>query len=550
MRRNDNRMNTKRKVHGKKATRKFRFNDPGVESGPHTEAQFPSRTEIAATLTTWGESADENDKLIDAIELIMRGPLNTPEVGEKFLGVWGSKAANGARLLDDYFASVFFGWPPGKAKRLAALYEAERWAEIEAESENSGLPLSKTKTIANENQDALSRDALENRLREVSDIEGEQKDKLLNLLEVIVRTPLKPQTVEAEFHTLWHLRGEIDEMELDKIIEHLLGLRPKKARSLALAFEDRWMDQQSNVLGGAGGGKFKSTNSGQTGTADATTPEDNDQKSDEETRSDDAVVALAETGSSVEDTTSDFGTAPLEVLDPGSTLQEAHVQQPINPFTEPFKDEPLPDSERTPLNAQEAATLQKCKDAIKNGFKAFVEAGRACSIIMRQRLYRATHKRFAEFCEEVLGMTYRRAYQLRDAADFVERLNRLNNCSKKRDDASELPLPENESQVRVLTGLPPQEQLEAWKEVHEKAPDGIVTGKTIQSIVRARKKRITGNAHGQEEEEKPTGFDPATELKKTINWLSRNREKWPIESRHLLTMGISDWLQFGSEASN
>lgn len=529
---------TKGKSGGKTAAQKRPSKEAGTKIRPEMPLKFESRDEIGMMVSARGEMTnEEREKLIDAVQFVMNGPLNSQEVGEAFLMLWECEAANGARFIDEDFATHVFKWPRGTAQRLAFLYQEGRWAEADVAANNNN----------NLNQDAPSRNTLERRLGEISVINGEQKKKVLDLLEVIARAPLKPQTVGTEFHTLWHLRTEMDAMELDKIIDHILHLKPGKARSLALAIEDRWIAQQGNTPGSVNGQANIENHASNDGAAEAITADGDNQNTDQIARADYVPEAEAEIGDAAKDTTPDPEVVSFDVLDP-----ELNERKTVDHIDKPFKDEPLADSERTPLSDQEAATLQKCKRVINSGFKAFVDVGWAFSLIMRQKLYRQTHKRFAEFCDEILGMSYRRAYQLRDSAEFIERLKRLNDCSKKGG-ASELPMPKNENQIRPLAGLPPDEQLEAWKEANEESPDADITGKMLKRIVRARKKKVAAKNGEQTQQDKTeaqtAAFDSATELSKTIEWLNSQLNKWPSESRHVLIEGIGDWQKSRLEES-
>ncbi|NEP10220.1 MAG: hypothetical protein F6K14_08370 [Symploca sp. SIO2C1] len=70
-------------------------------------------------------------------------------------------------------------------------------------------------------------------------------------------------------------------------------------------------------------------------------------------------------------------------------------------------------------------------------------------------------------------MTKRRANQLISSALVMENLNG-NNCSHI--------LPANEAQIRFLTSLTSEQQLEVWQKAVETAPNGKPTAKLVKEI--------------------------------------------------------------------
>lgn len=70
--------------------------------------------------------------------------------------------------------------------------------------------------------------------------------------------------------------------------------------------------------------------------------------------------------------------------------------------------------------------------------------------IARQRLYRASHGTFEEYCRERWGMARNYANKMIAAATVVSNLG------------TTVPIPQTESQARPLAGLPQKEQAEAW----------------------------------------------------------------------------------------
>lgn len=128
------------------------------------------------------------------------------------------------------------------------------------------------------------------------------------------------------------------------------------------------------------------------------------------------------------------------------------------------------------LPVPEAKRLSELEDVIEHGVTTFVEVGAALAEIRDSKLYRASHDTFEAYCKERWGMSKPRAYQLIEAATTVETVSTI----------VDLPLPQNEAQVRPLSRLKPEQQREAWQEAVKTAPDGKVTAAHVERTVRAR----------------------------------------------------------------
>lgn len=72
-----------------------------------------------------------------------------------------------------------------------------------------------------------------------------------------------------------------------------------------------------------------------------------------------------------------------------------------------------------PLTPDAAHRLGKCEATIERGLTTFVEVGEALMEIRDQRLYRATHPRFEDYCRERWGMDRRHANRHIEAAEVV-----------------------------------------------------------------------------------------------------------------------------------
>ena len=129
----------------------------------------------------------------------------------------------------------------------------------------------------------------------------------------------------------------------------------------------------------------------------------------------------------------------------------------------------------TELTSIELAQLERAEARIEKGMQTFVDVGEALAEIRNNKLYLEDYKSFEVYCEARWGFTKSFAnYQIK-AADVVDRID--NNCCQA---------PATESQARPLTKLKPDEQVEAWQEVLDTAPDGKVTAKHVEKVVAKR----------------------------------------------------------------
>jgi hypothetical protein len=107
--------------------------------------------------------------------------------------------------------------------------------------------------------------------------------------------------------------------------------------------------------------------------------------------------------------------------------------------------------------------------------RAFYEAGKALRELRDRRLYRNSHKTFDEYCKDRFSYNRSRSYQLLDAAGVVDNLRA---CPQFVDI-----LPTAEGQVRPLTKLEAEEQVDCWQEAVEAAGGKVPSGRIVKSIV-------------------------------------------------------------------
>jgi hypothetical protein len=166
------------------------------------------------------------------------------------------------------------------------------------------------------------------------------------------------------------------------------------------------------------------------------------------------------------------------------------------------------------LSADEEAELIKCEQVIENGLGTFLDVGRALADIRDNRLYKATHKTFELYCKDRWDLGKAHAYRQIDGYEAVTLLEQKRSPigdkmeSEYSDSVNEIPqemiLPRNEAQVRPLTKLTPDQQVEAWALVLEWVNGGAkltsflvgkaakrVKGASVKEVVANTKKEIT-----------------------------------------------------------
>jgi phage N-6-adenine-methyltransferase len=168
--------------------------------------------------------------------------------------------------------------------------------------------------------------------------------------------------------------------------------------------------------------------------------------------------------------------------------------------------------------------LSELETTIERGLKTFVEVGNALAEIRDSRLYRKEYATFGDYCRERWGMSKRHANRLVESASVIHNLGPMGP-----------ELPTSERQARPLTSLPPEQQIEAWETAVSTAPNGKLTAKHIESVVRSMTE--------VEETEEPT-YAPVHFLEALLkNWLIRHRESVHDvhaagkDSQHITSLG-------------
>ena len=131
-----------------------------------------------------------------------------------------------------------------------------------------------------------------------------------------------------------------------------------------------------------------------------------------------------------------------------------------------------------PLTAAESKLLALHEKTIRKGLKAFKPVFFALQEICDQRLYRAKHATFEEYCRVEWDITARHANRIVSAGAVVANLE-----SDQLVSSVAVAVPENEGQARPLASLPPEQQVEAARIVAKKG--GKHTAKDFEDAAEA-----------------------------------------------------------------
>lgn len=128
------------------------------------------------------------------------------------------------------------------------------------------------------------------------------------------------------------------------------------------------------------------------------------------------------------------------------------------------------------LTTVEHGQLETCEAIIGRGLQAFIDVGNALLEIRENRLYRAHHATFEDYCAQRWSLTRSRAYRLMGATTVVDNLSPI---------GDKIPLPTTESQARPLTSLPAADQVKVWESAVAAAPNGKPTAAHVETAKRA-----------------------------------------------------------------
>lgn len=141
------------------------------------------------------------------------------------------------------------------------------------------------------------------------------------------------------------------------------------------------------------------------------------------------------------------------------------------------------------LTDEEAILRDQLEYDVEQGIEGAFKVASALLTIREQRLYRSTHRTYEEYIEDKWQMSSRRARHLTFAAGVVKSL----------EEAGVAELPQNESQVRGLAGVAPEDQAKVWTEAQKTTGKKQPGRKEVQE---AAKK--VGRPKGSKNAQKPT----------------------------------------------
>lgn len=113
--------------------------------------------------------------------------------------------------------------------------------------------------------------------------------------------------------------------------------------------------------------------------------------------------------------------------------------------------------------------------------RAFFEAGKALAQLRERKLYRSTHRSFAEYCQDRFGYTRYSAYYKIAASEVFDNL--LTFSQQDIATKSNQVLPTKETQVRPLAKLEPEEQLKVWQQAVASAGCRVPSERIVKAEV-------------------------------------------------------------------
>lgn len=150
-----------------------------------------------------------------------------------------------------------------------------------------------------------------------------------------------------------------------------------------------------------------------------------------------------------------------------------------------------------PMSEADLAEKQRLEEIVTNNQLNFVEVGNALSKININEWF-GPHKNLNDYCNANWGFSGAYGYRHINAAAVYNHL-------KQFSPNGEMPLPQNEAQIRPLTKFKkPKQWLKAWKLAVRKAKGGRITEEMVDSVV----KKKTGGKKTDDDEEKPTEATP------------------------------------------
>jgi hypothetical protein len=188
------------------------------------------------------------------------------------------------------------------------------------------------------------------------------------------------------------------------------------------------------------------------------------------------------------------------------------------------------------LVAAEVSQLASCEAVIERGLQTFSEVGTALLTIRDERLYRATHGTFEEYCRERWSITRIHANRLVQAAEISENLKPIGF------------IPTHESQVRPLAGLKPENQRIIWEQAIEESDGGQPTAAKVDEVKTTLIEVIADRRKKWDERQTKSSTAPASPASKAKNGYAPEPQEAPLSRKELAEM--REIAQKGSEKNH
>lgn len=232
--------------------------------------------------------------------------------------------------------------------------------------------------------------------------------------------------------------------------------------------------------------------------------------------------------SSIEHSSKAVAIHPISASDPNNNLA------PADQATRNGKLLPL-----LPLNEHEQIDLAGCEQLLEDRTRPlFYEWGRALSSIQQNKLYRASHKTFEEYCGQRWKIHRSYAFRLIKASEIVESL--MPN--------GDLPLPTAEAQVRALTKVNRKLIKAIWRQaVNDAGGKALKTRHVLRAIAKltttTSRKNVTGRQFGATAQAYQSGSQPSQALCERLSLLTQKDVQLTGREQEVLCFlsgGLSD----------
>lgn len=137
-----------------------------------------------------------------------------------------------------------------------------------------------------------------------------------------------------------------------------------------------------------------------------------------------------------------------------------------------------------PLSVPEASRLEQLETVIAENMQGVFNVGYALAEIRERNLYREKTRTFEQYVKQVFDIARGTAHRYIKAAEFLENVS---NWRQNDGDVVIDMLPTNESQIRPLTKLKPEQQVVVWRSVVEKAKHSAapkITASLVNNVVK------------------------------------------------------------------